>query len=108
MTPQEALIAAADARPIGHVVGTERTAMVHVGGGAWMDFPLPGWVWSLCYVRPEPDRGTLCDDRLLAAGMIESYLYLVQECTKEEAWRRIKIIRKAIADSRRAGERENG
>lgn len=52
------------------------------------------------HVRQEPDRGRgICDDRMLAVGVIESYLYLIQECTKEEAWRRIKILRKALSDA---------
>jgi hypothetical protein len=32
----------------------------------------------------------------LAAGVLDSYLYLIEECTKEEAWRRIKILRHAM------------
>ncbi len=37
---------------------------------------------------------------MLAASINESYLYLIQECTKAEAWRRIKIIRAALAKAR--------
>jgi hypothetical protein len=36
------------------------------------------------------------DDRMLVCSSLESYLYLVTECTKEEAWRRIKIVREAV------------
>jgi hypothetical protein len=78
-----------------NVIQTDRTLAVDVGDGAWMDMPIPDWLWHLRYAD-EPERGTQCSDRLLAAGLLESYLYLVEECTKEEAWRRIKIMRKAI------------
>lgn len=61
-----------------------------------MTLPLHSWLWKLRYQHPEPPRGTLADDRMLAAGVLESYLYLVEECSKEEAWRRIKILRAAM------------
>jgi hypothetical protein len=75
---------------------TDRTLHVEVGDGAVMTLPRGEWQWQLRYVRPEPARGTQCDDRMLAAGICESYLYLIQECTKDEAWRRIKILRAAL------------
>jgi len=82
---------------IGRMYGTDRVGNIHVGGGAVMSVPTGEWLWQLRYMRPESDRGpTVCDDRMLAAGVIESYMYLVQECTKEEAWRRIKIIRQTL------------
>lgn len=88
-----------DDEPIGRFYGKDRVGHVHVGGGAAMSYPIGEFLWQLRYTRPEPDRGPhICDDRMLAVGVIESYLYLVQECTKEEAWRRIKIIRKAMDD----------
>jgi hypothetical protein len=59
-----------------------------------MTLPTPAWMWQMNHVRPEPDRGTKCDDRMLAVCVLESYLYLIN-CTKEEAWRRIKILRAA-------------
>lgn len=94
---------------IGRIYGTDRVGHVHVGGGAAMSVPIGNWPWQLRYMRPEPNRGpTICDDRMLAAGICESYLYLVQECTKEEAWRRIKIIRKAIKDHRAFVPQEGG
>lgn len=61
-----------------------------------MTVPTNDWLWSLRYQRSEPDRETKCDDRMLAAGVLDSYLYLIEECTKEEAWRRIKIMREAL------------
>lgn len=80
----------------------DRVISVDLGGGAATMVPIPDWSWSLRYVRPEPQRGTLCDDRMLAAGVCESYLYLIQECTKEEAWRRIKLMRAALVDIKKA------
>lgn len=74
----------------------DRVFPVEVGDGAAMTLPLHSWLWKLRYQRPEPDRGTICDDRMLAAGALESYLYLIEECSKEEAWRRIKILRHAM------------
>lgn len=82
------------------IITTDRTVHVPVGGGAVMTLPRHEWVWQLIHTRPEPPRGTQCDDRMLVAGVIESYLYLVEECTKEEAWRRIKILREAMRAER--------
>jgi hypothetical protein len=80
------------------MIGTDRVAHIDVGG-AMMSVPIGQWLWELRYQRPEPDRGTLCDDRMLAAGVLESYLYLVQECSQKETWRRIKIMRKAMREN---------
>ena len=77
-----------------------RVKYVQVGGGAQMAVPLPDWLWQMNHIRPEPDRGTKCDDRMLAVGVMESYLYLIQGCTKDEAWRRIKLLRDALRQSR--------
>lgn len=79
------------------IKGTDRVGHIEVGDGAVMSVPIGEWLWQLRYARPEPNRGKhICDDRMLAAGVIESYMYLVQECSKEEAWRRIKIMRNAL------------
>ena len=78
------------------IIRTDRTLVVPVGDGAQMILPQPEWLWQMNHVRPEPPRGTQCDDRMLAVGVMQSYLYLVEECTKEEAWRRIKILRRAM------------
>ena len=86
----------------GRVIRTDRNLYVPVGDGAQMSVPLRDWLWQLNYVRPEPSRGTKCEDRMLAVGIMESYLYLVEECTKDEAWRRIKILRAALAAARGA------
>lgn len=85
----------------GRVYGTDRVASAAMGDGAIMSIPVGDWLWQLRYARPEPDRGTRCDDRMLAASVIESYLYLIQECKKEEAWRRIKILRAALLSTER-------
>lgn len=88
-------------RQIGRIYGKDRVGHVECGDGASMSYPIGEFLWQLRYTRPEPDRGPhICDDRMVVCSIIESYLYLVQECTKEEAWRRIKIIRRAIEDHR--------
>lgn len=79
---------------------SDRCIHVSVGDGAQMSLPRPEWLWHMNHVRPEPPRGTQCDDRMLAVGILGSYLYLVEECTKDEAWRRIKILRAAMNDIR--------
>ena len=73
---------------------SDRTLTVDVGGAA-MTIPTDDWLWQLRYQRQEPDRGTLADDRMLAAGVGDSFLYLIRECSKEEAWRRLKLMRAA-------------
>lgn len=85
-------------RPVGHTIKTDRVGYIDVGG-AQMSIPLGDWLWQMNHIRQEPSRGTQCDDRMLAVGVIESYLYLICHCTKEEAWRRIKILRAALAAS---------
>lgn len=77
-------------------ITTDRTIHVPVGDGAVMTLPRHDWLWQLNHTRPEPDRGTQCDDRMLVVGVLESYLYLIEACSKEEAWRRIKILRAAM------------
>jgi hypothetical protein len=74
----------------------DRDMHVEVCDGAVMTLPNRDWLWQLNHVRNEPDRGTKCDDRMLAVSSLESYLYLVTECNKEEAWRRIKLLRAAL------------
>lgn len=84
---------------MGNIV-TDRTVIVDVGDDARMTLPKPEWLWEMNWVKPEPDRGTQCDDRMLAVGVLESYLYLIEECTKDEAWRRIKLLRAAMKHHR--------
>lgn len=84
------------------IITTDRDIHVPVGDGAAMTLPRPDWLWQLNHTRPEPNRGTHCDDRMLVVSSLQSYLYLVEECTKEEAWRRIKILREAMRQERLA------
>jgi hypothetical protein len=90
------------------VIRTDRDLHVPVGDGATMTVPLPDWLWQLNHVRPEPPRGTKCDDRMCVVGSLESYLYLIEECTKEETWRRVKILREALRQERQRHGECNG
>lgn len=74
---------------------SDRVLHVPVGEDEFMTLPQADWAWSLRYTRPEPDRGKEVDDRMLASEVMESFLYLIMDCTKEEAWRRIKLMRAA-------------
>ena len=74
-----------------------RVFRVDVGGGASMSLPYQDWLWRLNYADDKTPKG-VCNDRQMAVGVLESYLYLVMECNKDEAWRRIKLLRKAMAD----------
>lgn len=73
-----------------------RVLTVPLGGGAQMSFPFKYWLWRLRYAK-DTTPPTICDDRMLAAGVLESYRCLVMECSKDEAWRRIKAIRNAVS-----------
>ena len=73
-----------------------RVLDVEVGDGAVMSVPFGYWLWRLRYAKdttPPP----ICDDRMMAAGVLDSYLALVTGYTKEETWRRIKLLRAALA-----------
>lgn len=59
---------------------------VKVGDGAQMTFPSA----ELCH---QMRYGVNHD--YAAAGSLESFRYLVLECTKAEAWRRILLMREA-------------
>ena len=89
------------------IITTDRDIHVPVGDDAVMTVPRPEWLWQLVWVQPEPDRGTKCDDRMLAVSSLESYLYLIEECTKEEAWRRIKTLRGALRAHRELVTRDD-
>jgi hypothetical protein len=45
---------------------------------------------------------------MLAASVLSSYLYLIQNCTKDEAWRRIKIMRASLSATAVASIKEDG
>ena len=78
------------------VLKSERLLTVYVHPDAQMDVPRSDWLWQLRY-QDEPDRGpTICNDRMLAASMGETLRYLVMECSKEEAWHRLKQMRAAV------------
>ena len=62
---------------------------VDLGDGAKMTVPLE-LEWHLRYGNPEAVR-------FIAASVVASLSYLLLECTKEEAWRRIKLCRAEIA-----------
>lgn len=85
---------------LGKVIKTDRNVYVGIGDDAHMSLPRPEWLWQMNHLRTEPPRGTECDDRMLAVGVMQSYLYLVEECSKDEAWRRIKILRDAMKSIR--------
>ena len=69
---------------------------VACGDGATMSVPaidLDGSLgWKLRYNPPSELNN------MAAASALESFAYLVDNCTKEEAWRRIKFLRKARQD----------
>lgn len=62
---------------------------VPVGDNAKMSFPTTELCWQARYGKNQPT--------MLMAGALESFRYLVLECTKEEAWRRIKLIREYVS-----------
>jgi hypothetical protein len=63
--------------------------VVEVGGGAQMTCPRVALEWQMRYGNPDKHR-------MVAASALDSYDYLVKHCTKDEAWRRIKLMRAAI------------
>lgn len=75
--------------------------VVDIGGNAQMTCPTRELDNMLRYGDAERMK-------LVAASAIDSFNYLVMECTKEEAWRRILLMRKAMKDqaiaTHRAGE----
>lgn len=74
----------------GRVICNQDTYLVvSVGDGAQMACPRGALEWQMRYGNPEEHRFT-------AASVLESYDYLVNHCTKEEAWRRIKLMRAAM------------
>lgn len=62
---------------------------VSVGDDASMWCPTDHGAWCARY---SPQNLNLYD----AACIMDSYMYLVRECTKAEAWRRIKLMRTAL------------
>lgn len=59
-----------------------------VGDGAQMSIPSGDLEWQLRYGSPEKVR-------YVAASVIESYAYLIADCSQNEALRRLRIMKKA-------------
>lgn len=57
-----------------------------------MPLPNSNIEWHLRYGNEVTKLGYA----LTAASIVEAYGYLVIECSRDEAWRRIKIIRAAM------------
>lgn len=80
------------------VLKSDRTLDVFVRDDAMMTVPRQEWCWQLRYNKIERERDPgICNDRVIAAGVMESFRYLVMECTKDEAWHHIKHMRAALA-----------
>lgn len=62
---------------------------VYIGGGAQMTAPL-NLEWHLRYGDPSQVR-------YVAAEVVASFKYLIEECSRDEAWRRIKLMRESVA-----------
>lgn len=73
---------------------TDRVLTVYVHPDATMTVPKSEWMWALRYLD-EPEQ-TSASDRMMAAGVCESYRYLITSCDKDEAWHRIQQMRRAI------------
>lgn len=69
------------------IVDKEGYLVIDVGDGAQMTCPTDELEWRLRY----GDKPSL-----VAASAIESFAYLVMSCSRDEAWRRIKIMREAM------------
>jgi hypothetical protein len=66
--------------------------VVDVGDGAQMTCPTGALEWRLRY-------GDAHGARMVAASAVDSFSYLLTNCTKNEAWRRIQIMRKAMREN---------
>jgi hypothetical protein len=91
---------APDAGPAESGSGTNASARmtmtVRVGDDAQMCVPTELGAWCARYYPQYLQRFD-------ASGVMASYLYLVLECTKAEAWRRIKLMRAALLDGCESG-----
>lgn len=77
-----------DRKPGDAIVASNEYLVVDMGG-CQMTAPRGPLEWQMRYGDPEKYR-------MLTASALSSYDYLVNCCTKEEAWRRIKLMRQAI------------
>jgi hypothetical protein len=78
-------------RRAGDIICNKDEYLVVDMGGCQMTAPRGSLEWQMRYGDPMRVR-------MVAAAALNSYEYLVLSCTKEEAWRRIKLIRKAMKD----------
>ena len=77
--------------PAGHIViDKDGYLIVAIGGGAVMTCPTGDLQWRLRY-----GDGPV----MVAASVVDSFEYLINHCTKEEAWRRILLMRAAMKES---------
>jgi hypothetical protein len=84
-------------RQAGDIICNQDTYLIVDIGGAQMTCPRASLEWQMRYGSPEKHR-------FVAASALDSYEYLVVHCNKEEAWRRIKLMRKAMKDNPPKGE----
>jgi hypothetical protein len=63
--------------------------IVFVAPDAQMACPTPDLQWQLRYGDGQTARVT-------AASVVDSFEYLINHCDKDEAWRRIQIMRRAM------------
>lgn len=82
-------------RGVPRTIEMGRTLAVYVHDDAQMCVPKSDWLWQLRYGVEQSPKGQ-CDDRILAAGMGESYRYLIMECSNDEAIHRLMMLRRAI------------
>jgi hypothetical protein len=80
----------------------ENFAIVPVGDGAQMDLPNGDLLWRMNF------NGTSVRDSRLAVGIIQSYLYLVEDCSNKEALRRLRLLRVAARQLREARRAADG
>lgn len=72
--------------------------VVGIGGGAQMTCPTGDAEWECRYGQAK---------NLTAASIIDSFEYLVMHCSKDEAWRRIKIMRAAMKSRAASTDKES-
>lgn len=82
---------ASEHHPEGHIiVDKDGYLVVAIGGGAQMTCPTGDLQWRMRY----GDGAAM-----VGAAVVDSFEYLINNCTKEEAWRRILIMRTAMRKS---------
>lgn len=83
-------------------MATSDALKVDCGDGAVMSFPAQETAEEYSFAHHLRHWEVDKNDAYVAASCLDSYTYLVLNCTKEEAWRRIKLIRAALSlDSER-------